>query len=104
PLTLHSALEKFVEIFQFRTQWKVAELSLENTLPIEFFKVVPFIADGADRDGYRLFIIRLKFYRKINQFDVLIKRAMIYLVEQQDILFEKYQPFKGVCIFMDFQD
>lgn len=104
PFNVDSAMEKFAEVFKFRAQWKVNSLTSANTLPVEFYKIVPFIAEGDDREGNRLMIIRLKHYKKLPQFELVIKRAMVYIVEKMDRLYEQEEPFKGVSILMDITD
>lgn len=104
PLKLEFAMAKFVDVFKFRAHWKLSTLTARNTLPVEFYKIVPFIADGEDRDGNRLMIIRIRYYKKLPQFEVIIKRAMVYIVEQIDRLYESEAPFNGVGILMDLTD
>lgn len=104
PFDVDSAMNKFVEIFTFRFQWKVSQLTMENTLPIEFFQTVPFIAEGIDKKGNRLVITRFKMYRKLPQFDLFIKRATLYLIEKLDLEFEKSRSFNGLTLLMDIQD
>lgn len=99
---LEGALKYFIEAFTFRKEFNLVRTSLEDVIPIEFYKVAPFLCDGVDRNGNQLFIIRVKYYRKLAQFDTLIKQGFMYLLEQFDLQYEK-GDFAGATVIIDIQ-
>lgn len=105
PFDIESAFDKFLEIYKFRSKHQISKLTRENTLPQEFYSLGIYIADTSmkDREGNRLFIVRLKHYKKLPQLDVLIKRALIYILELHDLEFERGQ-YSGVALLVDLQD
>lgn len=98
-----AALQKFVEFFTFRKQFNMASMTVENVLPSEFFQIHPFDCDGFDKSGNRTFTVRLKYYRKLPQFENLIKRGIVYFSEQMDLQYEQ-GLCDGVCLILDAQD
>lgn len=98
-----AALLKFTEFFTFRKQYKMASMSVENVLPSEFFKIHPFDCEGFDNNGNRIFTVRLKYYRKMPQFENIIKRGIIYFTELLDLEYEQ-GLCDGVCLIVDVQD
>lgn len=98
-----AALKKIVEFFSFRKQFNMSQMRLENVLPSEFFQVQPFDCEGFDKDRNRVLTVRLKYYRKLPQFEVLIKRGIIYFAEQLDLQYEQ-GLCDGVCLVLDSQD
>lgn len=98
-----AALLKFIEFFTFRKQYKIATMTEENVLPAEFFQIHPFDCEGVDKSGNRIFTVRLKYYRKIPQFENFIKRGIIYFTEQLDLQYEQ-GLCDGVCLIVDAQD
>ena len=72
-----SALDKFKEIFHYRKQYKAGQMTMQNSCSIEFYKILPFVVDGTDRDGNQLFTVRIKYYKNnIPQFDLLCKHLL----------------------------
>lgn len=98
-----AALDKFVDFFRFRNKYQLAQLTQENVLPAEFFHINPFDADGFDKERNRNFVIRLKYYKKLPQFEVIIKRGIMYFAEQMDLQYEQ-GVCDGVCLILDCQD
>ena len=97
-----TAFERFVEFFQFRNHYSMHKMRLDNVLSTEIFMVHPFDWEGTDRNGYRTFIIRIKYYRKIPQMEYVIKRGVMYFMEQLDLEYERGQ-IDGVTIVWDCQ-
>ena len=100
---LEEALKYFIEAFHFRKCYHLVRTRLEDVIPVEFYQVAPFLCDGVDQKGNQLFIIRVKYYRKLPQFDVLIKNGFMYLMEQFDLQFER-GDFAGATVVIDIQD
>ena len=103
PGDLESALEKFVEIFQFRKQYQVKNMNVANVCPAEFYRIQPLFIGGRDLNGNRLFIIRIRYYQTLTQFDAIIKHFLVYHMEQQDKLFEQGQH-SGLTLVIDCQE
>ncbi|KAI2797991.1 Motile sperm domain-containing protein 2 [Blomia tropicalis] len=83
------SIKSFIDTFKFRKQYDIGRLSIKTTLPIEFFKINPFICDGIDLAGHRLLIVRVKYYRKLPQFDGILKSGMLHILEQFDLEMER---------------
>lgn len=98
-----AALDKFVEFFKFRANFQLSKLTPKNVLPAEFFHINPFDSEGFDKERNRNFVIRLKYYKKLPQFELIIKRGIMYFAEQMDLQYEQGQC-DGVCLVLDCQD
>lgn len=98
-----AALQQFVDFFTFRKNYQMAQMNEENVLPKEFFELHPFDCEGIDKDGNRVLTVRLKYYRKLPQFEVLIKRGIMYFAEKLDLEYEQ-GLCNGVCLVLDAQD
>ena len=98
-----AALEKFIEFFRFRAIHQVSKMKSENILPTEFFNINPFYWEGFDKERNRVFVIRLKYYKNLPQFDLVIKRGVLYFAEQMDLQYEQ-GLCDGVCLLLDCQD
>lgn len=94
------ATNKMVEFFRFRAEFRMSHLTLENCLPTEFFSINPILKQGVDREGNSILLIRLRFYKKIPQFDHLIKRGVMYYFEQIDKDYEQARC-DGLCAVLD---
>lgn len=101
-----AAFQKFIEFFTFRKQFNVASMTVENVFPSEFFQIHPFDCGGFDKNGNRCFTVRLKYYRKMPQFENFIKRGIVYFSEQMDLEYEQGAGLlcDGVCLILDAQD
>lgn len=94
------ALTKMVEFFRFRTEFRMSQLTLTNCLPTEFYSINPILKQGVDREGNSILLIRLKFYKKIPQFDRFIMRGILYYFEQIDKDYEQGRC-DGLCAVLD---
>ncbi|KAH9420962.1 Motile sperm domain-containing protein 2 [Dermatophagoides pteronyssinus] len=97
------AFEKFLYFFRFRHEFNVAKLTIDNVLPKEIFELQAIQKSGIDKQDNQIFIIRLKYYKKIAQLEWLIKRALFYYFEQLDLDYE-HRHINGVCIVIDCQE
>ena len=112
PLNLDSAMERFIEIFRFRAQFPVSKLTMANSLPLEFFSLMAAEFNGYCRHGSLVGVVRIRLYRRIAQFDEIICRAAMYLLEQEDIRWDNgdrdhergRSDYCGVTIVIDCRD
>lgn len=103
PDNLDSALEKFVDVFKFRKEFKVNQMNVGNCCPAEFYRIRPLVVGGTDLEGNRVFIIRIRYYQTLRQFDTIIKHFLVYQMEQQDNQLEQGEH-KGLTVIVDCQE
>lgn len=102
PFDVEVALRKFVDFFTFRAKYGLAKMRVENTLPAEYFQMMPIIDQGVDRQGNKLLIGRLRFYRNLPQSNLIMKRAILFKTEQYDLQMENGH-FSGLTVLFDLQ-
>lgn len=103
PDNLDSALEKFVDVFKFRKEFNVNLMKVSNCCPAEFYRIRPLVVGGTDLEGNHLFIIRIRYYQTLRQFDTIIKHFLVYQMEQQDNQLEQGEH-KGMTMIVDCQE
>lgn len=97
------ALQKCIETFKFRTTYRMSEFQLHNCLCTEFFEMQPIKMIGKDRTDNNVVIMKLKFYKKIPQFDYFVQRAVLYYFETVDREYELGKT-DGLTLVIDCQE
>ncbi|KAF7494812.1 hypothetical protein SSS_07161 [Sarcoptes scabiei] len=97
------AFENFLEFFRFRNQYQLRTLTAGRVLAEEYFRVKPFDFFGRDKQNNRVWIVHLRYYKKISQLDLLLKLAIFYFFEQFDLEYER-KRIDGICMIIDCRD
>lgn len=100
PFNVDSALQRFIEFFRFRASIGLCKLTTENTICREVWQMRLFLDEGVDREGNKLLIVRAKYYRKLPQSNYLMKRCLLYMIEQYDRMLEK-GAIPGLSMLLD---